>query len=101
MKLHVHMYRSCRIKNKKKRLGYVCALRHSIHHLQSCWQFVYHNLKTASNDKMIYRCKICNFLIDLEFVLHNTQNEDEMFSHARFLHTIYRMLHLFHANCRE
>jgi hypothetical protein len=51
--------------------------------------------------KMIYRRKICNFLIDSQFALHNTQNEDEMFSHARFLHSIYRILHLFHANRHE
>jgi hypothetical protein len=64
-------------------------------------KFVYHNLTNASNDKMIYRCKICNFVIDLEFVLHNMQNEDEMFSHARILRNVYRMLHLFHVNRHE
>jgi hypothetical protein len=50
---------------------------------------------------MIYRCKICYFLIDLEFVLQNVQNEDGMFLHARFLRNVYRMRHLLHVNRHE
>lgn len=85
----------------KERPCWVCALFPRVHHLQSCWLVAYHNLKTSSSIKMIYRCKVCHFLFDLEFVLHNTPNEDGTFSHACFLLSVYCMLHLIHVRRHE